>query len=78
MKFGPAVATRKANHLDVFVAASDGTLHHTMWTGSEWWRWESLGGLLTANPAAVSWGAKRLDVFARGTDNALYHTYWAD
>ena len=71
------MATRKVNHLDVFVVASDGTLQHTMWTGSAWWRWESLGGLLTASPAAVSWSAKRLDVFVRGTDNTLYHSYWA-
>src|SRR4051794_14725716 len=33
--------------------------------------WESLGGGLTSDPAAVSWGDGRIDVFARADDNAL-------
>lgn len=38
--------------------------------------WESLGGVLTSDPAAVSWGSNRLDIFVRGGDNALYHKWW--
>src|SRR6202022_4908948 len=34
-----------------------------------------LGGVITADPAAVSWGVGRIDVFARGQDNALWHRY---
>ena len=70
--------SRRANHLDVFLVATDGTLQHTMWKGNEWWRWEGLGGYLTEDPAAVAWNDKRLDVFGRGGDNAAYHCYWRD
>lgn len=38
--------------------------------------WESLGGIITSDPAAVSWGPQRLDVFARGTDDALWHRWF--
>lgn len=38
--------------------------------------WESLGGVITSDPAAVSWGPQRLDVFARGTDDALWHRWF--
>ena len=47
-----------------------------------WWErwsgWESLGGVLTSDPAAVSWGDGRIDVFVRGTDNALWHKWFND
>ena len=39
-------------------------------------RWESLGGIITSDPAAVSWSSGRLDVFARGTDRALWHKWF--
>ncbi|MDD7942985.1 hypothetical protein PHK61_31740, partial [Actinomycetospora lutea] len=42
-----------------------------------WSGWESLGGVLTSEPAAVSWRSDRIDVFVRGTDNALWHKWWA-
>jgi hypothetical protein len=38
--------------------------------------WTSLGGLLTASPAASSWAANRVDVFVTGSDNALYQRTW--
>ena len=38
--------------------------------------WESLGGIITSEPAVVSWGSNRLDVFARGTDGAVWHRWW--
>ena len=36
----------------------------------------SLGGILTADPAAVSWGTNRVDVFVRGQDESLFHLDW--
>ena len=38
--------------------------------------WESLGGVLTSQPAVSSWAPGRLDVFARGTDKALWHRWY--
>ncbi|GAA3643480.1 hypothetical protein GCM10022236_52690 [Microlunatus ginsengisoli] len=38
--------------------------------------WESLGGVLTSQPAVSSWAPRRLDVFVRGTDNALWHRWY--
>lgn len=38
--------------------------------------WESLGGVLTSDPAIVSWGPNRLDIFVRGEDNAMYQKLW--
>ncbi len=62
------------NRLHVFGRGSDDALWHKSWNGS-WGGWQSLGGVLTTEPAAVSWGGDRLDVFVRGTDNALWHTW---
>jgi len=41
-----------------------------------WSNWQSLGGVLTSDPATVSWGDGRTDVFVRGTDNALWHKWF--
>ncbi len=38
--------------------------------------WQSLGGSISATPAAASWAANHVDVFVRGTDNALYQDTW--
>lgn len=38
--------------------------------------WESLGGKLVGEPAAVAWGPGRIDAFARGLDNRLYHQFY--
>jgi hypothetical protein len=40
-------------------------------------QWESLGGILTSDPAATLNEPGGLVVFARGTDNAIWHT-WQD
>jgi hypothetical protein len=37
-----------------------------------WSPWQSLGGVLSGEPAAISRGAGKLEVFGRGTDNALW------
>ena len=42
----------------------------------EWGTWGSLGGQLTASPAAVSWADGRIDVFGRGSDNALWWRHY--
>jgi len=46
------------------------------WNGSSWSPWQSLGGVITSDPAAVSWGPDRIDIFARGQDNGLWHMSW--
>jgi hypothetical protein len=45
-------------------------------SGRRWFGWESLGGVLTSDPAVSSWAANRLDCFVRGTDNAMWHKWW--
>jgi Repeat of unknown function (DUF346) len=60
----------------VFVIGSDSTLQHKWFDGSTWNDWETLGGTLTASPAAVSWGSSRIDVFARSTNNMLVHRWF--
>jgi hypothetical protein len=39
--------------------------------------WQSLGGVLTSEPAAASWSPDRLDAFVRGSDQQLWHTFFA-
>src|SRR5207253_1066540 len=46
------------------------------WYNGGWFGWESLGGVLTSNPAAASMTMGRLDVFARGGDRALWHRWY--
>jgi hypothetical protein len=45
-------------------------------SGRSWHGWESLGGVLTSDPAVSSWAANRLDCFVRGTDSAMWHKWW--
>ena len=49
---------------------------HKWWDGSKWHAWESLGGNLTSDIAAVAWGPHRLDCFARGADDDMLHKWW--
>ena len=82
---GPAVASWSAGRLDVFVQGTDGALWHKWWNGSKWSGWESLGGKLTASPAAVTEvgvsNAHNIYVFVRGTDGAVwqksYNSGWS-
>ena len=78
---GPDASVRASTPaaVDVWVAGSDGQLYHR-WSsdgGNTYGAWESLGGYLTADPAAVSWSANRVDVFARGGNDQLYHRWWS-
>jgi peptidoglycan hydrolase-like protein with peptidoglycan-binding domain len=45
-------------------------------SGRRWYGWESLGGVITSDPAVSSWASNRLDCFVRGTDNAMWHKWW--
>lgn len=72
-----AISSWGSGRLDAFVRGRDNGLWHAYYTGS-WSAWESLGGTLTSDPAAVSWGPNRIDVFARGTTNELLHKYYSN
>ncbi|HEY5857000.1 MAG TPA: tyrosinase family protein, partial [Aldersonia sp.] len=58
-----------------FARGTDSALWHR-WFDHGWSDWESLGGILTSEPAVCSWASGRLDVFARGTDSALWHRWF--
>ncbi|WP_229741964.1 hypothetical protein, partial [Kocuria dechangensis] len=62
--------------LDTFVVGNDRALYHKWFQGG-WSDWESLGGGLYSNPAAVSWGPNRIDAFAIGGDHAMWHRWWS-
>jgi C1A family cysteine protease len=68
----PAVLAQNANSLDLFVQGTDGALYHKYWTGTTWTVSTSLGGNLTADPAATSRASGYMDVFTRGNDSALW------
>jgi hypothetical protein len=73
----PAVASRSANLLDVFVRGNNTHLMHRAWNGSAWSDWDDLGGELADSPACVSWDSKRIDCFVRGkNDSELWHVFW--
>jgi hypothetical protein len=77
---GPSVASWSAGRLDVFVQGTDGALWHKWWNGAKWSGWESLGGKLTASPAAVTEvgasNAHNIYVFVRGSDGAVWQKYY--
>lgn len=70
---GAGVASWGSGRLDVFIRGTDSALWHRFYDAGTWSAWESLGGILSADPAAVSWSNGRLDVFVRGGDAALWH-----
>jgi hypothetical protein len=72
---GPAVSSPAAGRLDLFVVGTDGALWHRTYNGSSWTNWESLGGKVTASPAAVA-GWHTADVFVRGSDGAVWYKYY--
>ena len=53
---GPAIASRGANLLEVFVVRTDGRLAVTTWSDNSWGQWHTLGTgyNVTAQPAAVA------------------------
>ena len=72
---GPAVSSKRPNHLDVFVKGTNDTLYKRTWNGSRWEEWEDIGGNIDSAPAAVSWGPNRTDVFATGPRRDLLHIF---
>ena len=72
----PAVSTRTKGKLDLFACGMDTALWYKGFDG-EWQGRHSLGGLLTARPAAASWDEDRIDVFVRSNDSALWHKWYA-
>ena len=68
----PAVCAQDANSLDLFAKGPDWALWWKHWNGQGWSAWTSLGGYLTADPAAVSRGEGVIDVFVRGSNGALW------
>ena len=68
-----AVTSPAVNHLTTFIRGTDNALWEKQWTGSGWSGWQSLGGVLSADPTAVSSTNGRIDVFIRGQDFALWH-----
>jgi thiol-disulfide isomerase/thioredoxin len=58
-----------------YARATSNVVNVTVQAG-EWGTWASLGGQLTASPAAVSWADGRIDVFSRGSDNALWWRHY--
>ncbi len=78
-EYGPGIASWAANRLDAFCIATDDSLQHKYWDGSNWLpdpHWEDMGGTATSSPAAVSWGSGRIDVVVRGGSNHIYHKYY--
>jgi uncharacterized protein YvpB len=59
--------------LDTFIRGADNGLWQKHWDGAGWSGWQSLGGLLSADPAAVTSAGGRIDIFIRGADFALWH-----
>ena len=73
---GPAVV-QAATGLAVFGRGTDNALWWThQATGGTWSRWQSLGGVITSQPAAAAGATVRfgaLAALARGTDGALWY-----
>lgn len=74
----PAVASRAAGRLDVFVRGTDSALYVRSWNGTTWGGgWTKLDGVLASAPTAVSRDANHVDVFTRGTNGQLYTLSWS-
>lgn len=69
--YGPAAAAAGSTSY-VFVVGLDGSLFYRADDGSGWGRWTTLGGYLTASPAAASLGEGHVRVFGRGLDGQMW------
>ena len=71
---GPAIASRGANLLDVFVVRSDGRLAVTTWSANNWgaWRTSGSGYDVTARPAAVALSATSVQLAVNVASQELY------
>jgi microsomal dipeptidase-like Zn-dependent dipeptidase len=68
---GVAITSSLPGRLDLFARNADGALLRKHAEGSGETAWESLGGDLTGDPAAISIASGRIDVFARGRRGEL-------
>ena len=68
----PAVCAQNANSLDFFAKGTDNALWWKHWDGHYWSSWTSLGGYVTADPAAVSRSPGKITVFVRGGSGSLW------
>jgi hypothetical protein len=60
--------------LEIFARGPDDALWHKYQTSTKglWSQWQSLGGSITARPAAILGADGRINVFVRGSDYRLY------
>jgi len=72
----PTVVSRNALLLDIFTRDTNHTIVHNSFDGSNWSKWESIGGPFQSQPAVVSQTAESLDVFVVGMDSKCYHQSW--
>ncbi|KAJ6644239.1 Allergen Tha p 2 [Pseudolycoriella hygida] len=83
---GPSITASPGDttYLHVFVIGKDTALWHCAIdvNTNTWTTWESMGGGLIGDPAAVSWGPGRFDIFCIAGDSQLWQkTYdngWKD
>src|SRR4051795_2169074 len=71
------VAINTNGTLEVFVRGPANALWHT-WQyapGGTWTPWASLGGVITADPAAIPYSTGALVVWTRGVDNSAWHVW---
>lgn len=62
-----------ADRLDLFARGTDGAVWYRRLGGNPWSSstWQTLGGVVTSDPAALAAGPELIYVFARGLDNDL-------
>jgi uncharacterized protein YvpB len=68
-----AATSGAAGKVDTFIRGQDNQLWHRAFDGTAWSAWEPLGGVLTADPAAIATQGGLIDVFTRGQDHGLWH-----
>jgi hypothetical protein len=75
----PAVCAQDAYNLYLFVKGTNGDLLWRHWNNIDGFSdWKSLGGFMTADPAAVYRSPGMINVFVRGGDGALWSRYTTD
>jgi hypothetical protein len=70
----PTAVSVSADRTDYFGIATDGTMHHLVWTtNSGFQSWENLGGDFESSPHAIVVNASRIDVLGVGKNDQLQH-----
>ena len=76
MNKGIAAVSWGRGRIDLFWADTDSALVHRAFEDGRWSEPESLGGTLTAPPAATAWAVDQLQVFAVFPDGQLWNRFW--